>query len=384
MNGRIASTGIVVLLALSLPAGLLAAEEAPDALEVLQKSERVFERLAASVRPAVVNIRRFTKDAAWWATVRPDRRGTAGWRVVPTTDLLYPGHRPVRGASGFLVSADGYVVTLRRLVVDPATGREAPIVDVEVGLDHYKAEVLGLEPTLDLAVLKITSSAPFPFLRFGDSGKSRPGHWAIAFGNPDGSEQTLLPGFVSFQPTRECYQDDLSATYLQLSVAVGDASLGGPVVNLSGEVIGVSARLGKPSASAAPAPVTGSGHALPSNVANAILQSLLIRENKESPWLGVSVLALTDEERTKLGDRAPGGIAIDNVFDPSPASAAGILVGDILLRLAGEPIATVYDFQRLLYHHGPGSRVTLGMLRDGKPLELVVTIARRPPEATTR
>jgi serine protease Do len=384
MNARIASSGILLLLGLSLPAVPFAAEESPDALEVLQKSERVFERLAGTVRPAVANIRRFTKDAAWWEKVRPERRGTAGWRVVPTTDLLHPGHRPGRGASGFLVSADGYIVTLRRVIVDPATGREAPIVDVEVGSDHFKADVMGLEPTLDLAVLKITSASPLPFLRFGDSGKSRPGHWAIAFGNPDGSEQTLMPGFVSFQPTRECYQDDLSATYLQTSAPVGDGSLGGPVVNLRGEVIGVSARLGRPGATGGTAPATGSGHALPSNIANAILQSLLIRENKESPWLGISVLALTEATRTRLGGHAAGGIEIDNVFDPSPASTAGILVGDILHSLAGEPIATVYDFQRLLYHHGPGSRVLLGIVRGGKPLEVAATIARRPPEATTR
>ena len=219
-----------------------AADDLPEALVVLQKSERVLEDLARRVRPAVVNVRRYVRDDAWWAASRPDARGRSGWRVLPESDLQFPGHRPIRGASGFLISADGYVLTLRRAVVDPKTGKQADVVGVEVGLEHYKAAVVGLEPTLDLAILKLEPRAPFPFLKFGDSGKSQPGHWAIAFGNPDGSEQTLVPGFVAFQPTRECYQDDMSATYLQTSVIVSDGALGGPLVNLRGEVIGVSAR----------------------------------------------------------------------------------------------------------------------------------------------
>ena len=380
--------GMTVLLMACLLAGIpakarAAAPPSQDALATLLKSERVFEDLAARVRPAVVNVRRFTRDAALWAACSTESR-VSGWRVIPQNDMLHPGHRPSRGGSGFLVSADGYIVTLRRVVVDPKTDEEAPIVDVEVGLEVFAADVVALEPTLDLAILKIKSEAPLPFLRFGDSTKAKPGHWAIAFGDPDGSEQTLVPGFVAVQPARECYQDDLSATYMQTSVTVSDAALGGPVVNLHGEVIGVSARRGGPTIADPLAPLPGSGYALPSNIANAILQSLLIRESKESPWLGISVLALSEAMRVKHGDGKPGGILIDNVFDPSPASRLGIRVNDVLKSMEGERINNVHDFQRLLYHHGPGSRVRLGLVRDKKPLELTATIERRPTEATTR
>ena len=380
--------GMTVLLMAGLLAEIpaearAAAPPSQDALATLLKSERVFEDLAARVRPAVVNVRRFTRDAAWWAACSTESR-VSGWRVIPQNDMLHPGHRPSRGGSGFLVSADGYIVTLRRVVVDPKTDEEAPIVDVEVGLEVFAADVVALEPTLDLAILKIKSEAPLPFLRFGDSTKAKPGHWAIAFGDPDGSEQTLVPGFVAVQPARECYQDDLSATYMQTSLTVSDAALGGPVVNLHGEVIGVSARRGGPTVADPLAPLPGSGYALPSNIANAILQSLLIRESKESPWLGISVLALSEAMRVKHGDGKPGGILIDNVFDPSPASRLGIRVNDVLKSMEGERINNVHDFQRLLYHHGPGSRVRLGLVREKKPLELTATIERRPTEATTR
>ena len=124
------------------------------------------------------------------------------------------------------------------------------------------------------------------------------------------------------------------------------------------------------------------GHALPSNIAGGIYQSMLIRESKESPWLGISVLLPNDTLRTKMG--RIDGIVIDNVYDPSPASAAGIRVGDVLRSMGGEPIKTVYDFQRVIYFHGAGSRVKLGIVRDRKPLELEVTIDRRPPGAETR
>lgn len=368
----------LALALLALPASS-APKELPDALAVMQRSERVLEDLSGRVRPAVVNVRRFEKDPAWWARAQASVHPDSGWRVVPEGDRLYPDHRPARGASGFLVSADGYILTVRRAVVDPRTGEPAEIVSVEHDLQHYRAKVASVEPTLDIAILKIDSSSPLPFLRFGDSTKSRAGHWAIAFGDPDGAVRTMLPGFIAVPPTRECYQDDLSATYTQLSMAIPDGALGGPLVNLSGEVVGMNARLGSSTANE-----PGSGFALPSNITSGIYQAMLMSESMESPWLGISVLAIDAALQKKLGGGKVTGIYIDNVFQPSPASAAEVEIGDVLQSIEGAPIANVYDFQRLLYHHGAGSRVKLGLLRDRKKLELTVTIERRPPGAETR
>lgn len=352
-----------------------------DALSVMQRSERVFERLAIRVTPAVVNIRRFVKDEAWWNGLKNTNPGP-GWQVLSAADQLHPLHRPLPGGSGFLVSADGYILTLRRVIVDPKTNEPAPFVDVEVQFANYTAQVVSMEPTLDLAILKITAPDPLPFLKMGDSGKSVAGHWAIAFGDPDGHERTLMPGFIAVSPSRECYQDDMTATYMQTSVTVPDGALGGPLVNLSGEVIGVNARIAVSGGNNL-APRERSGLALPSNIASAIFQAMLISESKESPWLGISVLAPNDTLRKKLGGGLIRGIVIDNVFDPSPASRAGIRVDDVLSTMDGRPISTVYDFQRILYERGPGSRVRLGLVRAKKPLDLELLIERRPPEATT-
>jgi serine protease Do len=359
-------------------------KELPDALTVMQRSEKVLEDLAERVRPAVVNVRRFEKDEAWWSTTRGTSQADSGWRVVPDADRLYPHYAPCRGASGFLISADGYLITLRRLVIDSRTGEPAEVVDIELGAEHYRAQVVSVEPTLDIAILKIKSDEPLPFLRFGDSTKSRAGHWAIAFGDPDGHVRTLLPGFVAVPPSRECYQDDLSATYIQISTLIPDGALGGPLVNLDGEVIGVNARLGASTSTDPSAPAAGSGFALPSNITSGIYQAMLMKESMESPWLGISVLFMDDTLKKKLGGGRIEGISIDNVFDPSPAAAAGIKVGDVLRSIDDEVIGNVYDFQRMLYYHGAGSRVRLGLVRDRKKYEVTVTIERRPPGAETR
>ena len=383
MRKWLVMSSMSVVLVLSAAPAPRAADDLPEALAVMEKSGRVFEDLSKRVRPAVVNIRPYTRDEAWWAAARPHAGAAPGWRAAPQSDLQFQGYRPGRGASGFLVSADGFIVTLRRLVVDSGTGREADLVGVEIGQEYFKATIVGLEPTLDLAILKVEPREPFPFLRFGDSSKAQPGHWAIAFGDPDGVEQSLVPGFVAFQPSRECYQDDLGATYLQTSVIVSDGALGGPLVNLKGEVIGVNARRRAKSPPDTLAAAPGSGYALPSNIASAVYQGMLMRDSRESPWIGISVLKLDDALRRKLGNANLTGIYIDNVFDPSPATAAGIRVGDVLQSMDGEAIRDVHDFQRLLYHSGAGSRVRMGMVRGGKKLEVSLTIARRPPEATT-
>jgi S1-C subfamily serine protease len=204
-----------------------AADSVDDAFAVAQKTERVWEDLARRVRPAVVNIRRFVRDEAWWNAAHKGA-GTSGWRVIPADDLLHPGLRPAGGASGFMVSDSGHVLTLRRVVVDPATQRAADLIDVELDSEHYVATVLSLEPTLDLAILRIQPKKPAPFLKLGESQKVRAGQWAIAFGDPDGAERTMVPGIIAYEPSRECYQDEMSATYLQTSMRVNDGSLGGP------------------------------------------------------------------------------------------------------------------------------------------------------------
>jgi len=333
----------------------------------------------------VVTITRYVNDEAWWKAANEGKSLSGGWQNFSFDDLAYSGKRPTGGGSGFLITDEGYILTLRRVVVEPATGEPADTLDVQVGTERYGATVAGMEPALDLAILKIVPRVPtMPFLKLGDSGKARVGNWVVAFGDPSGNEKTMVPGIVSYEPSRQCYQDELSATYLQTSMRVGDGALGGPVVNLKGEVVGITTRR---SDSARPESLVGEascGYVLPINLATAIYHSLILRSDYTSPWLGISVLVLTDDQRKQTGVANATGIYIDNVFDPSPATQAGIKVGDILTLMDKQPIADVYGFQSKLYELGVGTTVKLGLLRGKRRMEVTTVIAARPVEATTR
>jgi serine protease Do len=346
-------------------------------------AEKVFVEIADRVDPGVVSIRRFVRDDAWFASARGEKQD-AGWRQVDEEDLLYPGFRPAGGGTGFLIDALGHILTLNRVVIDPETGKGADLIDVEIEGNHHPAEIVGQEPTIDLAILQAQVEKKLPHLTLGNSGTVRTGQWVLAFGNPPGPERTLQFGLVAYEPSRDCYQDQLSATYLQTSAQVPPASLGGPLVNLKGEVIGINTRRSDSAMSDSTLAASGSGYALPINLATAIYQSILFQRSKRSPWLGFSVLLLTPEKRKELGDMRLYGILIDNVFDPSPATAAGVQVGDVLQTMNRQRILTVYDFQRWTYSFGIGAPVELGIVRKGQPMTLKTVIAERPADATTR
>jgi S1-C subfamily serine protease len=358
---------------------------ASDPMAQVMGLEKVFVGIAQRVEPGVVAIRRFVRDDAWFAAARGEQRTEAAWRQAAEEDLLYPGFRPTGGGSGFLVSPEGHILTLNQVVTDPATGKAAALLDVEIQGIHYPAEILAQEPTIDLAIVRIMVQKALPTpLALGNSGRVQTGQWALAFGNPVGPEKTLSLGLVAYEPSRDCYQDEMSATYLQTSNPVPTAALGGPLVNLQGEVIGINTRRTDSAASDSLVAAAGSGYALPINLATAIYQSLLFKKSTTSPWLGISVLLLTAEKRAELGDPRLNGILIDNVFDPSPASTAGIQVGDVLQSMNRQMILTVYDFQRWTYMFGIGANVELGIVRKGKPMVVKTVIAERPANATTR
>jgi S1-C subfamily serine protease len=364
-----------------LPALAFAQPGAPGAANLLA-NEKAITDIAERIEPTVVNVRGFVRDEKWWAALKSGKEKLAtGWRVVPKQDLLYPQHRPLTGASGFLVSPDGYVLTLNRVVLVPGSAREADIVDIEVGPSHFTAKIVAREPTIDLAILKLTAPIKLPFALLGNSGVLHPGGFLLAFGNPDGPERILLPGLVASPPNRECYQEELSATYLQTSMTFEAGVLGGPIVDASGKVVGIATRRGDSGSKGSAA--GGPGFALPINLASAIYEPARAPE-QESPWLGVSVLLLSKEARRTAGAPDSLGILIDNVFAPSPAATLGIKIGDVLVRMNGEPIRTVYDFQRVLYAAGVGQVALLELIRGKAPLEITARVEKRPPEATTR
>jgi S1-C subfamily serine protease/mono/diheme cytochrome c family protein len=342
-----------------------------------------FASVAERLFPRVVGVTGYVRDPAWTSERLRPARGD-GWIVANSDALRYPGFRPIRSGSGLLIDDDGHVVSGDHLVRDDA-GAIVPLVEIELPDDsRIVTTVVGAEPTIDLVVLRVVGDPPPPppALELGDSDRLQTGHWLIALGDPPGPERSFAVGLVAMPPQRQCYQAALSATRLQSSLTVPSGALGGPVVDILGHVVGLTVRQeeGKPDQSS-----TG---VLPINLVLNLFEALKVARSDRSPWLGISVLELPALRR-RLGATEPAapipmtGVYIDDVFAPSPASRAGIRVGDFLVGLGGHRVLSVGDFQTWLYVAGIGKTTEIELVRDGKPLTLAAPVEVRPASATT-
>ncbi len=359
------------------------ADKAPAAdLDVAVSLQTAFEEIAERTFPSIVGItiyQRGTADAS-----RSPPGATAGWRAAGAEHDRHPGYRAIGQGSGFFVTDDGYVLTCRHLLIDPETHEVAELIELEVTEErHERARVVGLEPTINLAVLKVELPFESQPARLGDISRMRSGHWVIAVGNPPGPDKIFAPGTASERPQRECYQEQRIATLLQVSLRIPPSSYGGPLLDIRGEVIGIStprdAAVG-PEADA----TFGQAYGLPIDLAMTLFEPLRLRESQRSPWIGISVLSLSGEVRRRLAQLPVSGVYIDDVFDPSPAAHAGLKVGDVLTRIDQQPMFSVHHFQKALYLASVGQEIALELYRDGKTFTRKVVIEQRPPTATTR
>jgi serine protease Do len=353
--------------------------------------QETFASVAEKVFPSVVCLTSFERTTGS-APPEDGEEGDQGWREAIQIDQRHPGMRRLASASGFVMTADGYVLTTLDFLKKP-DGGIADLVDAETPEGPIAlCEVVGTEPSLNLAVIKLVA---FPGSRpptlepvtIADHEEIRVGHWAIAVGDPLGPQRVFAAGLVSARPERDCYQADIAATFLEASLQVHPEAYGGPLVDLNGAVMGmiVPHRAGPLDEAA-----SGLVYALPMSVATGIFESLKVARSFASPWLGVSVLSLAEyrararAEGIGRDQRQPVmGVYIDNVFDPSPAALAGLRIGDILVNINGAHLSTVYEFQRSLYLAGIGNEITIDFYRDGEMVTHEVTLEGRPAEADT-
>lgn len=361
-------------------------------LEMALELQENFSRVAESVFPSIVCLTSYVNDAARL----PPGHGAEpeqAWREATRADHRYPNKRRLASASGFALDDDGYLLTCLRFLEKPGGGL-ADLVDVETPDGRVSiCRIVGAEPTLDIAVLKIEvypeGRAPaLEPVKIADADSIRPGQWAIAVGDPLGPQRTFAAGIIAARPQRDCYQADLTATFLQASLVVSAEACGGPLVNLRGEVMGLIVPAGKDRLDA---PVSGLVHALPMSIATGIFESLKVASSFQSPWLGFSVLGMAEHRARQKAERVPPdpkqplmGVYIDDVFDPSPAASAGIRVGDILWKVNGQRLISVFHFQTTLYLAGIGNPMELEIYRDGETFTRTVTVEGRPPAADLR
>jgi serine protease Do len=331
-----------------------------------------FAELTEQLAPAVVNIstrQRIQVEANPFAgTPFADLFGNRGGGAQqPTT-------REAQSlGSGFIVSADGFVVTNNH-VIQP-DGR-AELEEVTVTMPdgtEYTAEVVGSDAASDLAVLKISRSEPFPFVHFGDSKDARVGDWVIAIGNPFGLGGTVTSGIVS--AVLRNTGGGAYERYIQTDASINRGNSGGPLFDMQGNVIGINNAIFSPSGGS-----VGIGFAIPAETAEPIVQKLISGEEILRGYLGVRIQPMNDDLAEALGIAENRGEFIQSVQPGEPAEAAGLLAGDVVLRVDGQEVTPDQTLSFIVANIEPGRRIDLEIIRDGARRTLPVTVGRRPSE----
>ncbi|MDO8301373.1 DegQ family serine endoprotease [Lacisediminimonas sp.] len=286
-------------------------------------------------------------------------------RKAPQSEELVP-----RGVgSGFIVSADGFVLTNAH-VVDGADEVYVTLTDKR----EFKARIVGIDKRSDVGVVKIEGSN-LPRLAVGDSSKVRVGEWVLAIGSPFGLDNTVTAGIVSAK-ARD------TGDYLpliQTDVAVNPGNSGGPLLNMRGEVIGINSQIYSRSGG-----YMGISFAIPIDEAIRVADQLRTSGKVTRGRIGVAIGEVTKDVAESLGLQRAQGALVQRVEPASPAEKAGIEAGDIILRYSGTPIEKASDLPRLVGNTKPGTRVTLAVWRKGAARDISVTIAEMEAEKTAK
>lgn len=284
-------------------------------------------------------------------------------------DRMRPGRQqPSMGqGSGFVISADGYVVTNNH-VVDKST---EVLLQFNDGAE-YSATVIGTDPKTDLALLKIKSDKTFPFVSLA-SDEAKVGDWVMAVGNPFGLGGTVTSGIISARGRdigNGPYDD-----FLQIDASINRGNSGGPAFNLNGDVIGVNTAIYSPSGGS-----VGIGFAIPASTVKDVVESLKTNGAVTRGWLGVRIQPVTDELAEGLGMDKKQGAIVTEVTEGSPALAGGVKQGDTILKVDGTDIKDARDLSRKVAKVAPGKSVEIAIIRDGKPDTVSVTIGKMPED----
>ncbi|MEZ4484440.1 MAG: Do family serine endopeptidase [Syntrophotaleaceae bacterium] len=324
----------------------------------LLATQQAFTEVSQKVTPAVVNIQAERVQ-------RLPRLGPMFEDFFGELFKRYPQRQQKAKSlgSGVIISASGYILTNEH-VVKGAEEIKVKLADGRI----FDGALVGTDPDTDVAVLKIEDSNELPVAVLGDSDALQVGQWALAIGNPFGLDSTLTVGVISATGRTdvgiEAFED-----FIQTDASINPGNSGGPLLNIYGEVIGIN--------TAIVASGQGIGFAIPINLARLIAGQLMENGEVVRGYLGVGIQPLSPELAESFGlDRATGAL-VNQVLADSPAGRAGIRQGDVLLTYNDRETSGVRSLQLLVANTPAGGSAWLGILRDGKRLELSVTIASR-------
>ncbi len=327
-------------------------------------------RSAASLSDAFVKVVKATEKAVVHiATTAPVPEEYRLFREFFFGERV-PERVPANYGSGFFFRSDGYVLTNYHVVRGADT--------ITVGVDErteFPAQLMGYDPLLDVAVVKVNAPAgrQFPVLPLGDSNKLEKGEWVIAIGNPFGLDKTVTVGVVSAKGREFEELDGRPAvtSYIQTDAPINPGNSGGPLLNLNGEVVGINTFIIGQSGN------IGIGFALPINEVKRILERLLKGERITRGALGIRMIDANSPEARNLGIKATEGALIVEMPVNSPAYRAGLRPGDVIVKFNGVAVRDASHLRRLVLQQPGGATVKVEVLREGKRMEFTVTLGSR-------
>ncbi len=336
-----------------------------------------FADIVEKVKPAVVAIA--VASGGEMVSNRGGRGLPEGFPNIPENSPFYDffknlpkefqgqpqGKRPLRGqGSGFVISADGYVVTNNH-VIEGASRIQVSFEDQE----KLDAELIGADPRTDIALLKIKSNRPLPFVKFADK-PVRVGDWALAVGNPFGLGGTVTAGIVS-----ALARDINNGPYdfIQIDAAVNKGNSGGPTFNLDGDVMGVNTAIFSPSGGN-----VGIAFAVPARTALTVIDELKKHGSVSRGWLGVKIQNVDEDTALALGLSEPKGALVSEVTSGGPAAGAGVKVQDAIIAVNDVKIEDSKDLARKIADYSPNTTVDVKVWRGSSEQSIKVQLGKFP------
>jgi len=325
--------------------------------------------LVEKVRPAVVSIR--VRTAITTYSTSGDGIPLEGSPFERLFRDRPPGPQPKRlvegQGSGFLVSADGFIVTNNHLVDGGTVQVQAMMADGKVA----DARVVGRDAVTDIALLKIEEGSRLPFVTLADT-KPRVGDWVIAIGNPFGLGSTVTAGIVSAMD-RDIGSSPYGNGFIQIDAPVNRGNSGGPTFDMRGQVIGINTAIYSPSGGS-----VGIAFDIPSATVNRVIAQLKDRGGVERGWLGVEIQPVTRDVADALGLTDEAGALVSGVQAIGPAAKAGIVSGNVIVEVNGTAIKDARDLARSIGEARPGNTVKLTIRRNSKIETVQVRLGLMP------
>lgn len=365
-QARRVASAVAIASAIALAAPTPASARGPES----------FADLADQVTDAVVNISAATTGAPSGARDRAmpqlppgtpfedlfeeffKRRGQGGDAPAPTQ------RRASSLGSGFVIDASGIIVTNNHVI-----GEANEITAIFNDGTKLRAELLGKDTKLDLAVLKVKSDKPLKSVKFGDSDKLRIGDWVIAIGNPFGLGGSVSAGIVSAH-NRNIDQGPYD-NYIQTDAAINRGNSGGPLFNMAGEVVGINTAILSPTGGS-----VGIGFAVPSSMASTVVDQLRDFGETRRGWLGVRIQGVDDQTADALGlDKARGAL-VAGIDEKGPAKPIGLEIGDVITKFDGKDVKNARDLPRMVAATTVGKDVEIVYQRKGKEVTASVKLGR--------